>query len=133
MPDSPKIISQVAKLESRMESVEENIGVRLDAAEENVSVKVDNLRDDIHEIKLGQEEMWRELRKFQATTVQLLHQAENERGNIRNDVKSVKETCDIRHVTQEKYKKAKLAILLTILPPVGAAIWDQVKKMAGLA
>lgn len=92
MPDTQRLAIQVAKVEEKLTAMGENI------------------RDDIREIKENQEEQWRELRKFQATTVQLLHSAETERAQIRNDTKGVGKLCNERFEASEKNKKTRMTV-----------------------
>lgn len=95
---------------------------------------VTGLDDKLDTLQDSQEEQWREFRKEQGrankdngTIINLLHDAELERTKMAADLKATKDNCDIRYKDSEKYKKTKLALLLSILPPVGAAVYDWLK------
>lgn len=83
------------------------------------------LKDDIQELKGSQEEQWREFRKEQNRAngnekqiIGLLHRAESERIELRNDVKNFKGECDERFEAGERGKKTKIAMLAVVISGV---------------
>jgi peptidoglycan L-alanyl-D-glutamate endopeptidase CwlK len=104
-----------------------------------VCTKVDDLCEDIKEMRIGQEEIWRQFRKEQQRAndnekriIQMLHDAEKERNGIRNDLKGFKDECDTRFEVSERGKKTRIAILVFAATAAFNLGIDFIKKLTGI-
>lgn len=113
-----------------------------------VETKVDTLSDDIRDMREETREdrdvFWTQFRREQTRTnenekkiIELLHKAETDRNQLRNDLKNYKGECDERFAEAASEKKSRITymqgFLILICSGIATAAWDIIKKLTGLA